>query len=51
MRRRATGAMAVVGEERWDRARILDTWERPLRLLTLAQVLLALGLLLTHVSQ
>jgi hypothetical protein len=51
MRRRATDAMAVVGEERWDRARILDTWERPLRLLTLAQVLLALGLLLTHVSQ
>jgi hypothetical protein len=51
VRRGATNAIAVVGEERWDRATILATWERPLQLLTLAQVLLAIGLVLTHASQ
>ena len=50
IRRTATDTIAVVGEERWDRAKILATWERPLQLLTLAQVLLAIGLVLTHVS-
>ena len=50
VRRSATDAIAVVGGERWDQAQILATWERPLQLLTLAQVLLAIGLLLTHVS-
>jgi hypothetical protein len=50
VRRSATDAIAVVRGERWDQAQILATWERPLQLLTLAQVLLAIGLLLTHVS-
>ena len=50
IRRTATDAIAVVGEERWDRAKILATWERPQQLLASAQVLLALGLVLTPVS-
>jgi hypothetical protein len=48
VRRRATTATAEIGEERWDRSMLLATWERPLRLLALAHVLLAIGLLLTH---
>ena len=48
VRRRATDAVAQVGEARWDRATLLATWEHPLQLLALAHVLLAIGLLLTH---
>jgi hypothetical protein len=42
----ATGA--VIGGSNWERAELLATWERPLRLLVVAHVLLALGLLLPH---
>jgi hypothetical protein len=49
VRRRAVEASALFdGDRSWDRARLLDTWERPLRLLTWTTVALALGLLLTH---
>jgi hypothetical protein len=48
VRRRAITATAEIGEERWDRSALLATWERPLRLLALAHVLLAVGLLLIH---
>lgn len=50
VRRGTTNAGAVIGEERWSRSKILATWERPLQLLTLVQILLAIGLVLTHVS-
>jgi len=36
------------GHRQWDRAELLDTWEKPLRLLTWTTLALALGLLLTH---
>ena len=51
VRRRVTNATAEIGEERWDRSMLLATWERPLRLLALAHVLLAIGLLLTHLPK
>ena len=49
VRRKVTDATAKIGEASWDRATLLATWERPLRLLALAHVLLAIGLLLTHI--
>lgn len=51
VRRKVTNATAEIGEAHWDRSMLLDTWERPLRLLGYGHVLLALGLLLTHSSQ
>ncbi len=48
VRRTVTDATAEIGEARWDRSTLLATWERPLQLLALAHVLLAIGLLLTH---
>jgi hypothetical protein len=48
VRRRATDATAEIGDARWDRSTLLATWERPLLLLAVAHVLLAIGLLLTH---
>jgi hypothetical protein len=51
VRRRAADASALVGTETWDRARLLATWEVPLRLLAAAHVLLAAGLLLTHLDR
>jgi hypothetical protein len=36
------------GDREWDRAELLDTWEKPLRLLTWTTLGLAVGLLLTH---
>lgn len=48
VRRRVPDATAEIGEERWDRSTLLATWERPLQLLAVAHVLLAAGLLLTH---
>ena len=36
------------GDREWDRAELLDTWEKPLRLLTWTTLALAVGLLLTH---
>ena len=51
VRRKVTNAIAEIGDERWDRARLLATWEDPLRLLSIAHVLMAVGLLLTHVSK
>ncbi len=49
IRRRATTASARIGDDSWDKAAMLATWERPLQLLAAAHVLLATGLLLTHV--
>ena len=48
VRRIAMETNAEIGGERWDRATLLATWERPLQLLALAHILLAVGLLLTH---
>ena len=48
VRRGVTVATAEIGEARWDRSTLLATWERPLQLLAVAHVLLAVGLLLTH---
>lgn len=48
VRRRARDASAIVGDEHWDRQRLLDSWEHPLRSLAVAHVLLAVALLLTH---
>jgi hypothetical protein len=48
VRRRTTTATARIGDEGWDKAMLLATWERPLQLLVVAHVLLATGLLLTH---
>ena len=36
------------GDRSWDRGQLLQTWEKPLRLLTWTTVALAIGLLLTH---
>ena len=48
VRRNAAEATAAVGDEDWDQSNLLTTWERPLKLLALAHVVLAVGLLLTH---
>ncbi|MGH8914229.1 MAG: hypothetical protein ACRDZM_06910 [Acidimicrobiia bacterium] len=49
VRRRTHEATAIFDQGReWDRTELLDTWERPLRLLTWTTVALALGLLLMH---
>ena len=48
VRRRAATASADIGDARWDKSTLLATWEHPLRLLVVAHVLLAVGLLLTH---
>jgi hypothetical protein len=36
------------GDRSWDRGGLLQTWEKPLRLLTWTTVTLAIGLVLTH---
>ncbi|MFV1962729.1 MAG: hypothetical protein ACC658_12970, partial [Acidimicrobiia bacterium] len=51
VRRIVMDATAEIGEQRWDRSTLLATWERPLQLLALAHVLLAVGLLLTHLPR
>ena len=51
VRRRVTDVTAQVGEEHWDRLTLLATWEQPLQLLALAHVVLAIGLLLTHLPE
>jgi hypothetical protein len=52
VRRRTEGASASFepreDHEEWDRGRLLDTWERPLRLLGWSMTLLALALLARH---
>lgn len=50
LRRKVATASVEVGGTRWDKTALLATWERPLRLLALAHVLLACGLLLTHLQ-
>jgi len=50
LRRRVTTATAEIGDARWDKAILLASWERPLQLLVVAHVLLAVGLILTHLS-
>jgi hypothetical protein len=50
LRRRTREAMVSFdGDRQWDRAQLLQTWEKPLRLLTWTTVALAVGLILTHV--
>lgn len=48
--RRSTDESITVfdGDRSWDRGQLLQTWEKPLRLLTWTTVALAVGLLLTH---
>jgi hypothetical protein len=49
VRRHTTETVTRFDQDReWDRAELLLTWERPLRLLTWTAVALALGLLFTH---
>jgi hypothetical protein len=49
VRRRTAESVTRFDQDRqWDRAELLDTWEKPLRLLTWTALALALGLLLTH---
>ena len=48
LRRNTTEANTAAGDQDWDHATLLSTWERPLQLLALAHVLLAVGLLFTH---
>jgi hypothetical protein len=48
VRRETDAPVAVIGGATWERAELLATWERPLRLLVGAHVLLALGLLVSH---
>ena len=50
VRRAADDAHAEIGELRWDRPQLLASWERPLRMLVIGHVLLAAGLLATHVA-
>jgi hypothetical protein len=50
VRRKVIDASAVIGDQRWDRPTLLATWERPLQLLATAHVLLAIGLILTHLA-
>jgi hypothetical protein len=50
VRRKVAHATNTIGDEIWDRSQLLATWERPLRLLAVAHVLLATGLLLRHLS-
>jgi hypothetical protein len=48
VRRAVADATAEIGDASWSRSTLLATWERPLRLLAIAHVLLAIGLLLGH---
>jgi len=49
VRRRTSEAVTRFDRDRqWDRAELLETWEKPLRLLTWTTLALALGLLLAH---
>jgi hypothetical protein len=49
VRRRTNEAVTRFdGDREWDRAELLGTWEKPLRLLTWTTLALALGLLLAH---
>ena len=51
VRRDVTDAAAEIGDQRWDRASLLATWEDPLRLMSVGHVLLAIALLLTHIPR
>ncbi|HSK07207.1 MAG TPA: hypothetical protein VK990_06775 [Acidimicrobiia bacterium] len=49
VRRRTSETVTRFDQDReWSRAELLDTWEKPLRLLTWTTLALAVGLLLTH---
>lgn len=48
VRRKTEQAEAAFDDERWDRHRLLGTWELPLRLLAGAIMVLAVGLLLSR---
>ena len=49
VRRKTTAASAQFDAAEWDRARLLATWEAPLRWLAWAVVMLAAGLLVTRI--
>jgi hypothetical protein len=49
VRRRTAESVTVFdGDRSWNRTELLQTWEKPLRLLTWTTITLAIGLLLTH---
>lgn len=48
-RRTEQSVVSFDGDREWERVELLQTWEKPLRLLTWTTVALAVGLLLTHV--
>ena len=50
LRRDPDAASASTGERSWDTSDLLETWERPLQLLVVAHVLLAIGLLARHLT-
>lgn len=50
VRRETDAASASIGEGSWDTSKLLETWERPLQLLVVAHVLLAIGLLARHLT-
>jgi len=49
LRRKVHSVSVQVGDRKWDESELLATWENPLRLLALAHVLLAVGLLLNRI--
>lgn len=50
VRRETHAASASIGGGSWDASELLETWERPLQLLVVAHVLLAIGLLARHLT-
>lgn len=50
LRRETDAASASTGEGTWNTSDLLETWERPLQLLVVAHVLLAIGLLAGHLT-
>jgi hypothetical protein len=50
VRRDTDAAEAVIGGSSWETEELLATWEHPLRLLVVAHVMLALGLLVNHLG-
>ena len=49
IRRTALPVAMTIGDEVWPRERLIDSWERPLKLLTATVLLLAAALLALHV--
>jgi len=47
-RREAGAARVTIGDGIWETSILLKTWERPLQLLIIAHMLLAIGFLVRH---